>query len=309
MRPIPDELFDRTQAHAAGWSDSALRRAVNSGRLVRLRHGLYCDSTQAGRPALDAIAAVRACTGSVVSHRSAALLHELPLIGHARDSRPSLTVQPGRTGDVRDALLHRASLWPEDVTILYDVPVTSVARTLVDLGRSRSTATTVAAADAALHRGLVEQAAIDDVLLHCWVWPGIRRAHRSLARVDARSESPLESVSRLVLAWAGLPVPELQADLQDADGSFLGRPDFYWPEFGVVGEADGRMKYTDRDVLFAEKRRQEAFEVAGLIVVRWSWADVTRRPRWLCARLENAFERGRQRDRSGFPRNWSVRAA
>ncbi|MGH8962686.1 MAG: hypothetical protein ACRDWT_16110 [Jatrophihabitantaceae bacterium] len=97
--------------------------------------------------------------------------------------------------------------------------------------------------------------------------------------------------------------------LFDTGGRFVGRADFYWPEFGVVGEADGRMKYDDRTVLLAEKRRREALEALGLIVVRWHWTDVTRRPRLLGERLGVAFERGSRRDRSGFPRQWSVRAA
>ncbi|MGH8963294.1 MAG: hypothetical protein ACRDWT_19230, partial [Jatrophihabitantaceae bacterium] len=64
-----------------------------------------------------------------------------------------------------------------------------------------------------------------------------------------------------------------QAQLFDTGGRFVGRADFYWPEFGVVGEADGRMQYDDRTVLLAEKRRREALEALGLIVVRWHWTD------------------------------------
>ena len=241
MRDTPDGLFDRGTALRLGWTDGALCRAVRSGRLIRPRHGLYCRPECARTPGLDAVAAARACSGSTVSHHSAALLHGLPLLGDVRAIRPALTVPPRATGDVCGALLHRARLWPEDVVDVGGAPVTSVARTVADLARSCPIATSVVAADAALHRDLVTCAEIEDVLLRCWMWPGIRRAWRALRAVDARSESPLESASRLVMGWLGLPPPDLQAVVLSRD-VFVARVDFYWPEAGVVGEADGPVK-------------------------------------------------------------------
>jgi hypothetical protein len=81
-------------------------------------------------------AAGRACGGSVISHRSAAVRHDLPLLDPP--PRPDLTVRPHCTRDVAAALLHRASLRDEDVVELDGVLVTSMPRTLVDLARSVS---------------------------------------------------------------------------------------------------------------------------------------------------------------------------
>ncbi len=86
----------------------------------------------------------------------------------------------------------------------------------------------------------------------------------------------------------------------------VGRCDFYWDEPGVFGEADGRSKYDSRDVLTAEKERQEDLERLGLVSVRWGWSAIRFNPRAFAIRVLSAFERGRLRDRSGFPRNWSV---
>jgi very-short-patch-repair endonuclease len=93
----------------------------------------------------------------------------------------------------------------------------------------------------------------------------------------------------------GLPAPELQVPLGDA--SRVGIVDFYWREFGVVGEADGLMKYDEEqpESLRAEKLRQEALEDVGFIVIRWTWDDIWRRPDWVEARLRSAFMRGAQR--------------
>lgn len=303
----PAAVFSRADALDHGWTGSALDRAVRSGRLHRLRRDQFTAADVSDHPRLVAVAAARACTGSVVSHRSAALLHQLPVLGYPR--RPELTVAPRATGDVAAALLHRATLRDLDVTEIGGVPVTSIPRTLVDVGRCASTGCAVAAIDAALHRGVVGPAAIEDVLCACWNWPRIRRAVRAVDRADGLAESPLESISRLVISWLGLPNPQLQTPLHDDLGMFIGRADFYWPNEGVVGEADGRAKYDSRAVLLEEKRRQESLEALGLVVVRWDWSDVTQRRQLLSQRINWAFERGRRRDRSGFPRQWSVRVA
>jgi hypothetical protein len=308
MQTLPTAtVFSRADARACGWSDSALGGAIQSGRVVRLRRDQFTCVDLRDDPRAAAIAAVRSCSGSVISHRSAALMHGLPLL-QPPPVRSDLTVQPRRTGDVRGALLHRASLRERDVVEIDGVPVTAAARTLVDLARTVSLAAAVVTTDAALHNAMVDQEALDDVMRMCRRWPRIRKARPVLALADARSESPLESFSRLVIWKLRPPAPDLQAVICHREGWVIGRADFYWDEFGVVGEADGRSKYDDRDVLTAEKTRQEDLENPGVVVVRWGWIDA-KNPHVLIRRLENAFERGRRRDASGFPRQWSVRAA
>jgi hypothetical protein len=134
-------------------------------------------------------------------------------------------------------------------------------------------------------------------------WPGVRAARRAIEFADGRSESPLESASRLKLAGL-VPAPALQTSIFGHDGRFLARSDFLWEEFGVVGEADGMEKYDDPDgtSLRREKLRQEALEQSGLIVVRWGAVDLDRVD-GLVARLRSAFARGR---RQTEPRRWRV---
>lgn len=194
----------------------------------------------------------------------------------------------------------------EDVVLIDGMPVTSVARTVIDLARSRPTATAVVALDKALHEGWVDYDDLEDVLRMCWNWPGIRRAHRVVRLADGRAESPLESISRLVMRDLHLPPPELQVWVRSRVG-VLARLDFYWDEFGVAGEADGRSKYrvdpAERD---REKERQEFLEDDNMVFVRWGWDQPWRAPQLFRVRLQNAFERGRLRDGSGLPRFWSV---
>lgn len=304
MRPLPPApVFTVEDALAAGWTASALKNAVRRGRVTRLRRGVYTSAPEVDA-ALQATGAALRHPASVISHRSAALVHGLPLLG-PRPPQPELTVRPRGNIDIPAAHVYRATLRRCDTVLVEGAAVTSVARTLVDLARHAPLGTAVAAMDSALNRGLTTVAAIDDVALFCWNWPGIGRARRAMRLIDPLAESPLESISRLTLRRLQVPTPASQVSVLDREHRFVGRGDFYWDEFGVVGEADGRGKYDDRDVLTAEKARQERLEDLGLVVVRWGWSQVTRSPQTLRLRLENGFERGRRRDGSGFPRLWT----
>jgi hypothetical protein len=76
-----------------------------------------------------------------------------------------------------------------------------------------------------------------------------------------------------------LPVPILQHRFEIAGGA---RVDFWWPEHGTVGEFDGRVKYgrllrpgqDPAEVLWEEKRREDALRDTGASVVRWVWDEI-----------------------------------
>jgi hypothetical protein len=133
--------------------------------------------------------------------------------------------------------------------------------------------TAVIAADAALHRGLVDL----DGLETCR-----RRLRRLaprgaalLAAVDAASESPGESLQRLVLGGLGHEV-RTQVVIRDAGGAFVGRVDALIDGI-VIAEFDGAVKYAGaqgRDELIREKRREDALRALGYVVIRVTWADL-----------------------------------
>ncbi|MCU1659510.1 MAG: Uncharacterized protein JWO57_4166, partial [Pseudonocardiales bacterium] len=310
--PNPGGLISRADALAAGWTDAAIRHAVATGRWRRLRSGIY---VLAAAPGLDAhasrarnvsaaYASARTCPRAVISHGSAAIVHGLPTV--CRLDRPCLTVAAGTAlRHLAAAHLHRATLATHDVTEIRGVATTSAARTVLDLAREHGLDAGVAAADAALHQGLVTAGDLARALAECAGWPGSAAAGRTAALCDGLAESALESLSRLRIGVAGLPPPVLQAELGDEFGRFVARTDFYWPQFGVVGEADGIVKYDGRDALLAERRRQAALEQLGLVVVRWEWRDLSRFDP-VAGRLRAAFGRGTPRAAAGERQRWSV---
>jgi Transcriptional regulator, AbiEi antitoxin len=306
-------VFTTEAATAASWSPGALAHAVRRGQLIRLARGVYVPAerwegtgTDAARrrATIRAVAATHAVTGSRASHTSAALLADLPVWD--LPDRPCLTVRPRFTGDSRCAHLHRATLDRAHLVGTAGVPRTSIARTVLDIAREHGVDDAVVVGDAALHEGMVVVEQLVRVAEFCAGWPGSRRALAVLELLDDRSESPLESVSRIRLAGVGVPAPEPQVDIFDAHGLFLGRLDFYWDEFGVAGEVDGKAKYGESPVetVWREKRRQGRMEDTGLIFVRWGRPDLEAMNR-LAARLRTGFARGARRPRSD--REWVVR--
>jgi hypothetical protein len=108
-------------------------------------------------------------------------------------------------------------------------------------------------------------------------------ARRALRLVDAAAGSPAESLSRAVILELGFPRPVLQKRFpQPRGGEYL--VDFWWEEFGIVGEFDGREKYrseamrrglTLEEVILREKERSDDLLARPEVrnIVRWKYAD------------------------------------
>ncbi len=297
-------VFTIAQAFEAGWSAAGLRHALRTDRLIRLRRGAFAlgETPESGlalerlRLGQRAVAAALRIPAATVSHASAVGLYGLPLL--AMPPVPCVTLPPQlRT---REAALHvhRQPLPPWQLGHTSAVSITSVARSCIDLTRESGLASGLVAADAAVHRGLCTRAELVAVYERLRGRAGLSCGRQLIELVDGSSESALESISRL--GMVGLqPPPHTQIPLHTHHGRFLARVDFYWPGLGVVGEADGRVKYTD-DELWNEKLRQESLTDRGLVVERWGWS-VARQPAVLQARLQRAFRRATMLRSAGIP--------
>jgi hypothetical protein len=117
--------------------------------------------------------------GTVGSHRSAALIHELELLGRQQAGTVAVTRPLGSGGSktARPGIcLHTSALPAGHVTVRRGVPVTSVARTVVDLARTSPFRAGVVVTDSALRVGQVSKAELHAVITTCGRWPGIQRA-------------------------------------------------------------------------------------------------------------------------------------
>lgn len=130
------------------------------------------------------------------------------------------------------------------------------------------------AGDAALRSGRMQLDQASSMLAECADLRGAGKAATALVHLSAKRESPLESDSWAYFVTHRLPLPEIQVPILDDRGRLLGRADYWWEKAGLVGECDGRSKYTDPDVLYAEKRREDAIRAQGHTVIRWGASDL-----------------------------------
>ena len=293
-------IFSAEAARALGYTRDQIKRRRMSGRWVAMRRGLYTPAEQwarfsqtAGeRYVLEILAALHAFPRAVAGLWSAALLHGLPGPS-APLTHVHLVAADGSPRRRNGVVLNVAPLPPEHLAEDPLLRATSVARTVVDLARRADPIDAVAVADTALAQGLVARAQLRSMLRFQSGWPGSVQAAHMVDFADPRSESPLESRSRVRFHELGIPAPELQAELRDEAGVFVARTDFLWRDHGVIGEADGRSKYEQgiRNVLWEEKKREDAIRRLGWEVFRWTSSEIEYKPHvvaerfWRCADL------------------------
>lgn len=192
------------------------------------------------------------------------------------------------------ARYRQAELPPDDVTEVAGFSVTSPERTLFDLARDEPFPVALACADQYLRHTLRAGPHVD--MGRWWDWqalfakrldraprvPGITFARALLALADPRSDSPLESVSRLRLVQLGIDVEPQFAVRSERGGTYY--TDFWFTDSPFFGECDGKAKYTDSslhggrrvdEIVYREKRREDW--IVGSTrrrCVRWGAADV-----------------------------------
>ncbi|TSD94441.1 hypothetical protein FOS14_20710 [Skermania sp. ID1734] len=298
------ELISRREALQRGLTDHELRTLCSQRNLIRLRSGLYVRSdTDLGCEAQHLARArcvlAKMPVDAALSHTSAALAFGLPVWGV--DLSLVHVTRPGATGrKTKQTYIHSAALAPERTCVVEGMRVTDPARTVVDVCRTLPLQAAVVIGDAAKRQLLVTDGTLAALLEESRGRYGNPAARRAIKFLDARSESVGESRSRVLMHRAGVPPPQLQAEVFNASGHWLARVDFLWEKFGVIGEFDGKAKYlrdlppdaAPGDVVVAEKLREDRLREAGWNVVRWTWSDLEK-PSALARRLERGFARGK----------------
>ncbi len=269
--------------------DRTLRKAAAKGVLTRVRRGVYVRTaiwdwlSPLDRYRLIIAAAAEAAGGRlVISHRSAAALWGVPLVGRYPDAVDVLTSFSGGTRSEHGFVRRSTRDLVTEVTEKDGITLTSLPRTVADLTVSLPFAGAVAAVDWALANGCSREHLAD--LVRCLSGAAGGRGLAAIAFADGRSGSPGESVSRALIHELGFPPPALQVPFHDSRG-LIGVVDFFWADFALVGEFDGRVKYADPELLkgrapeavvVEEKRREDRLRALGPRVTRWMWDDLTR---------------------------------
>lgn len=243
---------------------AGLRDALKTGEVTRHRRGVY------GLP-LDGDPARVAAAGAILSHRSAALHHGLPVL-HAPDKSEAI-ISRSRSIQVPDDLdLRFRALTDGD----HDHVVTSPLRTVVDCARDLPLPESLAVADSALRSGAVTPDEIKGAVLP--------RTHRAAARrvldlASAQAANPFESGLRALALEATdeMWVPQLPVTLRS--GRVL-HADVGCTEVRVLLEADSHEFHKSRGDFMRDCHRYDEMIIAGWIVLRFAWEHVMFHPQW-----------------------------
>jgi hypothetical protein len=293
-------IVTRADLLSSGVTSVAIDGAIRHGTLIRLGQGVYGRAPvirQVRRePEGDyllrvAVALAMAGPDTVASHQSAARL-----LGIAVTAKPTTDVTvtgPPDLGRHNRPGTHRfnATMPAGHVTAIRGLPITTAARTVIDLARTLDFRTAVAAADGALHRRLTSKAELRSVLAELPRRRGLANAKDVVQFADERAESPLESIARVVIRDCGLPAPELQVWLGGIEEP-VARVDFYWRRYRTAAEVDGAAKYGQDPGRAAHQLRRDALlRAEGFEVVHLTWQDVNSAPEDVGTLIRLAFRR------------------
>ncbi|KGN32701.1 hypothetical protein N802_17795 [Knoellia sinensis KCTC 19936] len=287
LRHLP-QPFTAREATSADIPRSTVKHASSVAFLVSPARGLYAvrEPWDAASPwerhRLMIDTAVRLFPDAIVSHTSQAVLLGLPHPSHPPDSVRMTVLDDVRTSRRSTwCRFHRGTTPPEHIEIRHGVPGFIAPRVVLDCCREVHARDALAIADGALRVGMTSLEQLFDMRRHQRRWPYVARSNDVLLLADGRRETWLESVSAWSMARWGLPTGIPQVNVFTPEGEFLGRPDAFWPDLGLVGEADGSEKYLlegtdEQSVLQAlerERLRQEPMAALGLRFVRWTPRD------------------------------------
>jgi predicted transcriptional regulator of viral defense system len=260
-------VVSRGQLADCGLTDASLARWLDAGRLHRFHRRVYA----VGHTALSIdgrlhAALLYAGPGAALSHTTAAWAWSLI---DTEPKRIHLT-EPGRHRSLPEVRIHHSRQVPAHHCRGFRV--TSVARTLVDLGTmigSRQLRRALAEAD---FRGLLDRREVEAVLKRGR--PGskaLRAALQSHMPQLAKTLSVLEQRFLEVCESEGLPLPEINAQVGRM------RVDAIWRDRMLAVELDGAAAHSGPAAMKRDRRRELALRAEGFRVIRYSWDQVTRR--------------------------------
>jgi very-short-patch-repair endonuclease len=233
------------------------------------------------------MAAVLAARPAIASHLSAGWLW-----GLLRDRPATIHVTAATTGRAkRDFVVHFAELPAVDQTEIEDIPVTGLARTLLDLAGTLSTTRLERVLERAEELRRFDLVALEELLARAGHHPGVGRLRRVLAiyREDpAFVRSKLEQRFLDLVRKAGLPTPSMNFNV----GGY--ELDSYWEAERFVVELDVYETHGSRAAFERDRQRQEELKLMGVEMIRITGPRLDREPERVLKRLATHLQQRRR---------------
>ena len=278
-------IVARAQLLAIGFGPGAIAGRLQSGVLHSIHRGVYAVGHRALVPGAVELAAALACgRDAVVSHADAAHLYEL-LPYPARRTPVNITV-PRESCPARPGIkAHRTRAFGlGEIGTLDGIPITSPARTILDLAAENPQQLERALAEAQARR-LVTDSDLSRLLARYPGRPGSRALRRLLAGPGEalRTRSEAERRFLALVRRARLPAPESNVRLGDWEVDFL------WRDRGLIVEVDGYRFHSSARAFERDRAKEAAIRGMGLELIRVSWRQLTTEPEATAASVARAL--------------------
>jgi very-short-patch-repair endonuclease len=282
-------VVSRGQLLDAGIRPTTLRDRVERGQLVPLHRGVYAVGHAHLRPNGYRLAAVLAVgRGAVLSHRDAAALHGLRSGG---GTRIDISTPQERRSTERIRVHGRRTLDAQDVTTVEGIPVTTVARTLVDLAEVLAHQALTKVCSEAERQRCLDVKSIEEALERRQGRRGpatakLRAALRDLGdHGTTLTRSPLEDRLLPLLEAHDLPRPATNAHVEGWEA------DAVWHHQRLIVELDGWAWHNTRRTFQRDREKSNRWTTKGWVVLRFTHADVMRRPHEVAAQIAEQLSR------------------
>ncbi len=245
-----------------GFTAQLIQYRLATGFLTRVHKGVYAIARQRLTPAGHRMAAVLSYQPPCyLSHRSAAAVWGIWSSG----PRIEVALQRKSRSHARIRAHYTSAFDPEDVTIHDHIPITSPARTLVDLAAGLKPHLVVKAIEEAERRRIFDLLALDRAIARAPHRPGAKRVSAALAayRPPPETRSPLER-RFYDLIRTDPDIPEPQTNVLVA-GLLV---DFFWPETRLVVEVDGHAYHANPRAFETDRLRDAKLTRARCPVLR-----------------------------------------
>lgn len=275
------------QLENLGFGRSTVTDEVAAGRLHRLNRGVYAVGHRQLSWHGYCLAAVLANSPAVASHRSAGWLWGL------LRNRPSgefhLTAPHARHAKA-DFVVHRATLTDEDWAMVEGIPVTSLARTQLDLATKRTRAQVERSLQRSEDAEQLDLRALESILARCGNHPGrgpLRAALDGYEPDLAITRSGVERRFRDLARKAGLPLPSMNYVVAGYE------IDAYWPAERFAVELEVFETHGNRASFEADPVRHEELLLVGIEMIRVTGPRLKREPETVIDRVRTFLERRR----------------
>ena len=280
-------LVARWQASGVGITKRQFDTRVLRGVVVRVFRDVYRLRGVPYTQELRWLAGVLAGgEGAALSHRAAGdLLHY-----DIRRSKPEVTTPHRRHPEIEGVTFHRTRRHdPIDLMVVNHIPVTTKARTMLDLAGVLPYETFLALLQDAVARGVVNveplMAIVDRRGGHGVEGTVALRTGLDDGLVDERIESKLELIIAAIVDAARVPTPVRQYPLTCDDGREV-RLDNAWVDLKITVEGDRRRWHGSAKQARASRARSRSIVASGWQHYVYGWAEATETPLLVRAEVE-----------------------